>query len=76
LAGLVSAIGLAGQGLSVTVVEKKAYPFHKVCGEYVSNEVLPFLGSLGADISTLQPARISHFLLSSPRAPPFRQNWI
>ncbi|RIJ37388.1 NAD(P)/FAD-dependent oxidoreductase [Pontibacter oryzae] len=66
LAGLVSAIGLARAGLSVTLVEKKAYPFHRVCGEYVSNEVLPYLRQLGAHISSLHPARINRFLLSSP----------
>lgn len=25
------------------MIEKKAYPFHRVCGEYISNETLPFL---------------------------------
>lgn len=66
LAGLVNAIGLAKAGLNVILVEKKAYPFHKVCGEYVSNEALPYLRHLGAHISSLHPARISRFLLSSP----------
>ncbi|TXK47430.1 NAD(P)/FAD-dependent oxidoreductase [Pontibacter qinzhouensis] len=66
LAGLVSSIGLARQGLSVALVEKKAYPFHRVCGEYVSNEVLPYLASIGADPAPLQPARIRRFLLSAP----------
>jgi flavin-dependent dehydrogenase len=62
----VSALVLAKAGLQVTVVEKKAYPFHRVCGEYVSNEVLPYLRTLGVDFSALGPARISRFLLSSP----------
>ncbi|MEJ8801212.1 NAD(P)/FAD-dependent oxidoreductase [Pontibacter sp. H249] len=66
LAGLTSALHLARQGIAVTVIEKKAYPFHRVCGEYVSNEVLPYLSSLGVDISQLTPARISKFILSSP----------
>ncbi|MCC9138765.1 NAD(P)/FAD-dependent oxidoreductase [Pontibacter silvestris] len=66
LAGLVSAIGLAQAGLSVTLVEKKGYPFHKVCGEYISNEVLPYLQCLGADVASLHPAHISNLLLSSP----------
>lgn len=43
LAGLVNAILLSRNGLSVMVVEKRKYPFHKVCGEYISNETLPFL---------------------------------
>lgn len=43
LAGLVNAILLARKGLNVSLLEKKSYPFHKVCGEYISNEVRPFL---------------------------------
>ncbi len=57
---------MAAQGLSVVLIEKKSYPFHRVCGEYVSNEVLPYLHSIGADPSPLHPANISRFLLSSP----------
>ena len=67
LAGLTSAIALAGQGLSVTLIEKKSYPLHKVCGEYVSNEVLPYLKAIGADPTKLQPAPISRFMLTSPK---------
>ncbi|OKL41052.1 NAD(P)/FAD-dependent oxidoreductase [Pontibacter flavimaris] len=66
LAGLVSALGLARAGLQVVLVEKKAYPFHKVCGEYISNEALPYLCQIGAQISTLSPANISRFMLTSP----------
>lgn len=43
LAGLVSASLLAKRGHAVLLVEKKQYPFHRVCGEYVSNEALDFL---------------------------------
>ena len=43
LAGLISAIELAKAGISCVVIEKKSYPFHRVCGEYVSNEVLDYL---------------------------------
>jgi menaquinone-9 beta-reductase len=66
LAGLTSALFLAQQGIQVLLIEKKAYPFHRVCGEYVSNEVLPYLKSLGADINQLQPARINRFQLTAP----------
>lgn len=61
-----SAIRLAQHGIPVTLFEKKAFPFHKVCGEYVSNEVLPFLHSLGIDLSPLEPARIGRLLVSAP----------
>ncbi|MEO9890961.1 NAD(P)/FAD-dependent oxidoreductase [Aurantibacter sp.] len=47
LAGLTAAIDSKLKGHTVLVIEKKAYPHHKVCGEYVSNEVLPYLNSLG-----------------------------
>lgn len=66
LAGLAAALDLAGRGYRVVVVERKQYPFHKVCGEYVSNEVLPYLRRLQADPAALAPAAISRFLLSSP----------
>jgi flavin-dependent dehydrogenase len=66
LAGLAAALDLAGRGHRVAVVERKQYPFHKVCGEYVSNEVLPYLRRLGADPAGLAPAAISQFLVSSP----------
>lgn len=49
LGGLTSALHLAKKGLKVLLLEKHPYPRHKVCGEYISNEVLPYLRSLGYD---------------------------
>ncbi len=46
LAGLVAAIEL-GKKYKVLLVEKDPYPRHRVCGEYVSNEVLPYLQTMG-----------------------------
>lgn len=66
LAGLVSAIELARVGYDVALIERKTYPFHKVCGEYVSNEVRPYVESLGIDLAALGAARINQFWLSSP----------
>ncbi|WP_207434201.1 NAD(P)/FAD-dependent oxidoreductase [Sabulibacter ruber] len=66
LAGLINALQLSGQGAEVTVIEKKKYPFHKVCGEYISNEVIPYLQTLGIEADALQPAHLTHFQLSSP----------
>ena len=43
LAGLISSILLKRNGWSVTLFERKQYPFHRVCGEYISNETVPFL---------------------------------
>jgi flavin-dependent dehydrogenase len=59
LAGLFNAILLNRAGLKVTVIEKKTYPMHRVCGEYISNEVIPFLSSLDIDLNELNVARIN-----------------
>jgi menaquinone-9 beta-reductase len=66
LGGLVSSIILAKAGKTVLVIEKKAYPFHKVCGEYISNEVRPFLEYLGLNINQLGAKSITDFRFSSP----------
>ncbi len=47
LAGLTNAIHLSKSRQRVLLIEKNSYPKHKVCGEYISNEVLPYLNSLG-----------------------------
>lgn len=47
LAGLTSAIHLSKFKQRVLLIEKNSYPKHKVCGEYISNEALPYLKSLG-----------------------------
>ena len=49
LAGLTSAIHLSKLKKQVLVIEKQSYPKHKVCGEYISNEVIPYLNSLEID---------------------------
>ena len=49
LAGLTSAIQLSKLKKRVLIIEKNSYPKHKVCGEYISNEVLLYLNSLGID---------------------------
>ena len=65
LAGLTSAILLRRYGYPVTVIEKNHFPFHRVCGEYVSNEVKPFLQSIGVNIADLNPSGISKLSISS-----------
>ncbi len=67
LAGLVSAIELSAAGSSVLLLEKKIYPYHKVCGEYISNEVLGYLQSLGFDPFALGASRISKLRISTPQ---------
>ena len=65
LAGLVASIKLAHAGLRCTVVEKKSYPFHRVCGEYISNEVVPFLKSLDIYPEEFRPTLVKRFQLST-----------
>jgi menaquinone-9 beta-reductase len=65
LAGLISANCLAEKGISVILIEKKTYPFHRVCGEYVSNEVLPFLMSNNLFPQELSLPQINRFQLTS-----------
>lgn len=65
LAGLISSIQLVRAGISCTVIEKKSYPFHRVCGEYVSNEALPFLKASGLYPKELNLPQVKFFELSS-----------
>ncbi len=65
LAGLVSAIHLRNSGKEVTVFEKDSYPHHKVCGEYLSNEIIPYLKQLGINLEELQPKHINKLTYSN-----------
>lgn len=65
LAGLISSILLVRRGWSVTLFEKKQHPFHRVCGEYISNETVPFLESEGLFPKELHPETITRLQLTS-----------
>jgi menaquinone-9 beta-reductase len=65
LAGLAAAILLSKRGCSVAVFEKEKFPFHKVCGEYVSMESWDFLEKLGLPLSQMQLPLIDTLLLTS-----------
>jgi flavin-dependent dehydrogenase len=65
LAGLISSILLARRGIAVTLIEKKQYPFHRVCGEYISNEVIPFLKSHNIFPAAFNPSSITQFQLTA-----------
>ena len=65
LAGLITANYLASAGIEVIVMEKKKYPFHRVCGEYISNETIPFLKSLDLFPFEFNPPTITKFQLTS-----------
>ena len=66
LAGLVAGIHLSRKGVSVLIIEKNEFPKHKVCGEYISNEVLPYLKELGIDITDLCATSIDKLEFSTP----------
>lgn len=67
LAGLLSSIQLAENGVECLLIEKKEYPFHRVCGEYISNEAVPFLRTLNLYPGEFSPPVISRLQLSSVR---------
>jgi menaquinone-9 beta-reductase len=68
LAGCSAAITLAQQGKSVALFESKAYPHHKVCGEFLSPECLHYLDDLGVmpALRSLQPAPVHTVTISTP----------
>lgn len=67
LAGLALSIQLAQSGYKVILLEKEQYPFHKVCGEYISMESWDFLQSLGLDLPAMKPSMITQLQLSSEK---------
>ena len=66
LAGLSSSILLAKADFRVTLIERKKFPFHRVCGEYVSNEVLTFLQNIGFNPKDFEAANISKLIITAP----------
>lgn len=65
LAGLSLAIQLSRAGHDVILFEKETFPFHKLCGEYLSNESVPFLKHLGIDIGSLGVAEIDQLEITN-----------
>lgn len=65
LAGLIAAIHLSKRYFYVTVIEKNEFPKHKVCGEYISNEVLPYFEWLDIKIADLKPTDITKLKFST-----------
>ena len=66
LAGLSLSIQCVNAGYSTILFEKETYPFHKVCGEYISNESFPFLEELGVPLSTWGLPSITDLNISAP----------
>lgn len=72
LAGLAAGIMARRAGFSVVLVEKKEYPFHKVCGEYISRESLDLLEWLNVPLVEWQLPSIQNFGLSHPSGQRFQ----
>ncbi len=66
LAGLASAILSAKAGYKTILFEKERYPYHKVCGEYISMESWNFFELLGLPLSTMNLPIIQRLNISSP----------
>ena len=67
LAGLCNAIHLSKFDKKVLLIEKNSYPKHKVCGEYISNEVLPYLEFLNINPFDFGAVKIDDFQLSTSK---------
>lgn len=66
LAGLSLSIQLAKAGFAVALFEKEQYPFHKVCGEYISMESWNFIETLGLPLAQMQLPIIKKLVVTAP----------
>ncbi len=66
LAGLALSIQCVRAGYRTIVFEREKYPFHKVCGEYISLESWNFLEELGVPLSDMQLPVINRLQVSAP----------
>src|SRR5437868_1856257 len=67
VAGLCLSILLAKKGFDVILFEKHKFPFHKVCGEYISNESLDFFLRLGLPLYEWSLPQIKTIRISSEK---------
>jgi len=74
LAGLALSIQCANAGYRTILFEKERYPFHKVCGEYVSFESWNFLEELGVPLSQMNLPVIRRLLVTAPNGKELGQN--
>ena len=66
LGGLALAIQSARAGYGTILFEKEHYPFHRVCGEYISLESWNFLEELGLPLSDMNLPLIRRVQVSAP----------
>ncbi len=74
LGGLALSIQCAQAGYRTVLFEKEKYPFHKVCGEYVSFESWNFLEELGVPLSQMNLPIIRRLLVTAPNGNKLEQN--
>jgi flavin-dependent dehydrogenase len=70
LAGLTLSIQLVKAGYRVVLFEKEQYPFHRVCGEYISHESTPHLQQLGFDPLQQGLPQINRLIVTDPKGKP------
>jgi flavin-dependent dehydrogenase len=73
LAGLALSILCGRAGYDTILFEKETYPFHRVCGEYISLESWNFLEELGLPLQHMQLPQIRTLLVSAPNGNNIRQ---
>jgi flavin-dependent dehydrogenase len=73
LAGLALAIESARAGRSVILFEKETFPFHKVCGEYISNESWDYVKSLGINLDAMELPQIRQLKITSAQGSELNQ---
>ena len=74
LAGLALGIQSARAGYSSILFEKERYPFHRVCGEYISLESWNFLEDLGVPLSQMNLPIIRRVLVTAPNGKEIEQS--
>jgi flavin-dependent dehydrogenase len=74
LAGLSLSIQSARAGYKTVLFEKEKYPFHKVCGEYISFESWNFLEELGVPLSQMDLPTIRRLLVTAPNGKALEQS--
>ena len=71
LAGLALSVQIANAGYKVVLFEKEQYPFHRVCGEYISLESWDFLEGLGVDLPSLNVSQVKRLFVSDVKGNSF-----
>jgi menaquinone-9 beta-reductase len=76
LAGCSAAIQLANHGLKILLLEQQKYPHHKLCGEFLSIEVIEIFNRLGILESVFKANAhpIHHALLTASSGATFAHN--